>query len=148
MVISRFRALGRVDSLNQFLRYMGTMQICIARMLRESGIFFAVRSSILSIHRHLGWFRDLAPVFTGHRLCSRIVCTRCCRRRSRRLDSGKLCISEAMKPWLIISTQIVNILVQALLQYAFWTLGVWFFLICTAARSPNYDRFAVRWALL
>ena len=38
-------------------KYVGTMQICVARMLQESGIFFAVRSLIPSTYilcSHLG----------------------------------------------------------------------------------------------
>jgi len=41
-----------MDSVHNFLvtfvfvsRYIGTMQICVARMLKESGIFFAVRQT-------------------------------------------------------------------------------------------------------
>jgi hypothetical protein len=29
-------------------KYVGTMQICVARMLQESGIFFAVRLRVCS----------------------------------------------------------------------------------------------------
>lgn len=32
-----------------YYRYMGTMQICVARMLQESGIFFAVRAVLITI---------------------------------------------------------------------------------------------------
>lgn len=33
-----------VSFIHFFLRWIGTMQICVARMLKESGIFFAVRT--------------------------------------------------------------------------------------------------------
>lgn len=35
--------ITNVVSTIDFIRYVGTMQICVARMLKESGIFFGVR---------------------------------------------------------------------------------------------------------
>lgn len=54
MVTSQYLTLSIADHLIVILnRYIGTMQICVARMLQESGIFFAVIICALSECSHL-----------------------------------------------------------------------------------------------
>lgn len=47
-----------IRSAHQTARYVGTMQICVARMLQESGMFFAVRFTKISEPHRSHWRRD------------------------------------------------------------------------------------------
>jgi hypothetical protein len=58
-------------------RYIGTMQICVARMLRESGIFFAVRNAISYTVIVLTFPYELAVIRARHRVFARPIRSRC-----------------------------------------------------------------------
>ena len=58
-----------------YCRFIGTMQICVARMLQESGIFFCVCTHICLAY----WLLTIisAPRLDGNRFLARALCIGC-----------------------------------------------------------------------
>lgn len=102
-------------------RYIGTMQICVARMLKESGIFFAVSSAL-----HVFVFGDLILL----QLLSVLAIG---------FAQGLFALDAAdgnIEPPSVV----LNLLIQSLLQYETHQ-SIWYF-ADTSYRSPDYGRFA------
>ena len=64
-----------LSHLTRNIRYMGTMQICVARMLKESGIFFAVGLDFVFRHYIYPLVQHTVALRSGHWLSPGPLCT-------------------------------------------------------------------------
>lgn len=133
------------------IRYVGTMQICVARMLQESGIFFGVCTSFKFPGRQSLIRRSLATGSVGDRLLARPLRFGCRRRYNGQTTRGKALSSTSRHKLIDATTYRSSTFSSRLCYSATFDFAISMITLIVCFRSPNYDRWAesaIHWFLV